>query len=61
VDIEENSIYEDKKGKSVFVEKQISKLQLELASKDAGKSEELPTFYQLYKDGMVDFNKLKIG
>ena len=48
VDIEENSIYEDKKGKSVFVEKQIAKLQLELASKDAGKSEELLTFYQLY-------------
>ena len=55
VDVEENSIYEDKKGKSVFVEKHIMKLQLELTPKDA---KQLLPFYQ-YQDGMGDYNRLK--
>lgn len=60
VDVEENSIYEDRKGKSVFVEKQNTKLQLELTPKDGSQAKELLTFYQVYKDGMLDFNKLKM-
>jgi hypothetical protein len=58
VDIEENSIYENRKGKSVFVEKHILKLQLAITSKDANQPIELLTFYQ-YQDGMADYNKLK--
>jgi hypothetical protein len=58
VDIEENSIYENRKGKSVFVEKHILKLQLAITSKDANQPIDLLTFYQ-YQDGMADFNKLK--
>jgi hypothetical protein len=59
VEIEENSIYEEKKGKSVVVEKQISKLLLELTQKDVSQPKELLAFYQVHKDGMLDFNELK--
>lgn len=58
VDIEENSIYEDKKGKSVFVEKHITKLHLELTPKDVNQPKELLPFFQ-YEDGMIDYNRLK--
>ena len=58
VDIEENSLYENRKGKSVLVEKHILKLQLALSKKDADQPIELLTFYQ-YEDGMADYNNLK--
>jgi len=59
VNTEEHSIYEEKKGKSFLVEKQLTKLQLELTPKDADQPKQLLPFYQLYKDGQHNFNGIK--
>lgn len=56
--IEENSIYENKKGKTVFVEKHVIQLHLEITSKMINESKELLVFYT-YHDGIVDYNRLK--
>jgi lipopolysaccharide export LptBFGC system permease protein LptF len=59
VEIEENHIYEEKKGKSILIEKQYTKIQLELTAKDAGQPKAVLILYQLYKDGMDDFKTVK--
>ena len=53
---EENSIYEDKKGKSVLVEKLVTSLQLEIALKE-GKVSELLTFFK-YGDAAGEYLRL---
>jgi len=59
VNTEENSIYEEKKGKSYLVEKQLTKMQLELTPKDTNQPKQLLPFYQLYKDGQHNFSGIK--
>ena len=59
VNTEENSIYEEKKGKPFLVEKQLTKLQLELTPKDTDQPKQLLPFYQLYKDGQHSFSSIK--
>lgn len=58
VDIEENSIYEEKKGKSVLVQKHVTKLQLALTYKDASQPVALLPFY-LSENGTDNYNTLK--
>jgi len=56
---EEDSIYEENKGKSVLVERQLTKLQLELTPKDTDQQKQLLPFFQLYKDGQHNFSSIK--
>jgi hypothetical protein len=56
VTTDDNCIYEQKKGKQVLVDKQVSKLQLEVAL-DENKKANL-VFYE-YKNGMQDFVHIK--
>lgn len=57
VTTEDNSIYEQRKGKTVLIDKQVSKLQLELALADVQAKSSL-ILYE-YKDGMQDFVEIK--
>ncbi|MCW3110069.1 MAG: hypothetical protein JWQ09_4575 [Segetibacter sp.] len=57
VTTEDNSIYEQRKGKSVLVDKQVSKLQLEITSVDVEQKTNL-VLYE-YKDGMQNFVEIK--
>lgn len=54
---EDNSVYEQRKGKSVLVDKQVSKLQLEVTLVDAPSKTNLVLFE--YKDGIQDFIYIK--
>lgn len=55
---EEKSIYEEKKGRQVFLEKQLTKLELELIFNFPGESSKLP-FFQLHKEGLQQFTSFK--
>ena len=57
VTAEDNAVYEQRKGKSVLVDKQVIKLQLELAFVDSQPKANL-VLYE-YKDGMQDFVHIK--
>ncbi|GEO07810.1 hypothetical protein [Segetibacter aerophilus] len=57
VTTEDNSIYEQRKGKSVLVDKQVSKLQLELTLIDEQQKKNL-VLYE-YKDGMQNLMEIK--
>jgi hypothetical protein len=59
VDTEENSIYEERKGKSILIEKQVIKLQLAISLNDPHLSPNFLPFYQMYKDGIQDFTTVK--
>lgn len=59
VEIEENTIYEEKKGKSVFVEKRYEKILLELLTSDANHKKYQLTFYDVHQDAMLDFKVVK--
>jgi hypothetical protein len=56
VTTEDNCIYEQKKNKPVLVDKQVTKLQLEVTS--AGNKSEMLVLYE-YKNGMQDFVHIK--
>lgn len=56
VTTEDNSIYEQRKGKAVLIDKQVNKLQLEIALAENQKTN-LVLFE--YKDGMQDFINIK--
>jgi hypothetical protein len=58
VDLEEKSIYENRKGKPVLIEKEIVNLQLAITKKDADQTTEILRFYR-YEDGMADHALLK--
>jgi len=57
VSTEDNSIYEQRKGKTILVDKQVSKLQLELTSVEVQAKTNL-VLYE-YKDGMQNFVEIK--
>lgn len=57
VTTENNSVYEQRKGKSVLVDKQVNKLQLEITMIDNQPTANLVLFE--YRDGMQDFLKIK--
>lgn len=58
VDTEENSIYEEKRGKSVLVEKQVTKVQVEINLEDNQQTQHLLPLYQ-YVDGVQDIGSVK--
>jgi hypothetical protein len=55
---EESSIYEQKKENAVLVDKQVSKLQLEVSLSDANASKSFLMLFA-YEDGMHDFLEIK--
>lgn len=59
VDVVENNIYEERKGKQVSVGTHISKVQLELTPKDGNQTKHYLAFYQAIVNGMDEMNTLK--